>query len=109
MARSSMSAGTASNARPALPSSICRARLCDARISGSLPRQIVMPKDSFGMPRLLPVGIKLHDGGRGFLDRAPGHIELRPVEFRAQPPRIGDFVGHRLAVDIVLIRRPGAH
>src|SRR5262249_60265360 len=101
MARSSMSAGTASKARPALPSSICRARLCEARTSGALPRQIVMGENSFGRPRLQPVGVKFHDGGGGFLDRAPGDVELHPIEFSAESPGKSDFVGHGLAIDIV--------
>src|ERR1035438_8292148 len=100
-ARSSMSAGTASKAMPALVSSVCRARLFDAKINGNSPRQSLMLKaGSFPQPLPLPVGEQLQDGGRGLLDRSPRHVELRPIELGAQSPRERDFIGDRLAVDI---------
>src|SRR5215472_1064194 len=105
MRRSSMSAGTASNARPAFARSIFRARLCEARISGLGPRQSVM---LFGNPVPLPVGIKLQHRGSGLLNRAARDIELRPVEFRAEAPGVGDLVGDRLTIDIFLIAWTGA-
>src|SRR5882757_10926031 len=79
-ARSSISAGTASKAMPAFTSSVCRARLCEARINGVFPRQMVMTGKSFQRPVPLPVGVKFHDGRGGLLDRAPGYVEQRPVE-----------------------------
>src|SRR2546427_5541164 len=102
-ARSSISAGTASKAMPALASSVCRARLCEARISGCLPRQMVMTGKSFGRPVALPVGIKLHHGRGGFLNRTPRHVQQRPVEFGAQAPCERDLVGYRLLVDIGVV------
>src|SRR3954453_12743946 len=99
-ARSSISAGTTSNAMPALASSVCRAALCEARINGSFPRQMVMTGKSFQRPIPLPIGVKFHDGRGGLLDRAPRHIEQRPVEFYAQAARERDFIRHRLTVDI---------
>src|ERR1700688_2353445 len=100
-ARSSMSAGTASKPLPASASSVCRARLCEARISGNCPRQRLMLKAvSFGQPLPLPVGEQLEDGGRGFFDRAPRHVKLRPIEPGAQSPRKRDLIGNRLAIDI---------
>jgi hypothetical protein len=57
-ARSSISAGMASKEMPALASSICRARLCEARINGSFPRQMVI-RPSFRKPLPLPVGKQL--------------------------------------------------
>src|SRR6185437_14827884 len=99
IARSSISAGTASKSSPASVSSIFRARLCEARINAFDPRQSVM---LFREPVPLPVGVEFQDRRSGFLDRAPGHVELRPVEFRGEPLGIGDLIGHRLAVDIIL-------
>src|ERR1700719_972088 len=104
-----MSAGIASNAMPALASSIFRARLCEARINGSVPRQSVMADTSLRLPLPLPVAIKLQDGGGGFLDRSSCHVELRPVEFGAQPPREGNFVGHGLTIDILLAAWARSH
>src|SRR5450631_2109925 len=101
MARSSISAAIASKERPALASSICRVRLCEANINGFDPRQSVIGKSSFRKPLPLAVGVELQDRGGGFLDRSPCHVELCPIEFRAEPPRIGNLVGHRLTVDVV--------
>src|SRR5262245_16465019 len=109
IARSSISAGTASKATPALASSVCRARLCEARISGSFSRHMVIVSASFRKPLPLAVGEKFQHGGRGLLDRAPRHVKLRPTEPSAELPGVGDFVGHRLAVDILIIGGIGAH
>src|SRR5690349_15049960 len=116
MPRSSISAGMVSKARPALVSSICRVRLCDASTSGLFPCQIVMFQVScfkchgsgfIREPRALPVGVKLQDRSRRFLDRPPRHVELRPVEFRAQLFCKSDFVGNRLAIDVIFVARGG--
>src|SRR6266566_9273736 len=101
MARSSISAAMASKLRPALASSVCRARLCEASINGFDPRHGVIGKSSFGQPLPLAVGVEFQDRGGGFLDRSPRHVELRPIEFRAEPTRIRDFISHRLAIYIV--------
>src|SRR5215475_9133524 len=104
MVRSSISAGMASNSSPALASSIFRARLCDARIKTFGPRQNVM---LFRKPVPLPIGVEFQYRRGGLFDRAPGHVELRPVEFRGKALGIGDLVSHRLTIDIVLITRSG--
>src|SRR5580693_1562137 len=98
-----MSAGIASNTMPALASSICRARLCEASINGCCPRQSVMADRSLRLPLPLPVAVKLQDGSGSFLDRSSSHIELRPIEFRTQLSRERNFVGHGLTVNIVLV------
>src|SRR5438309_10706 len=90
-ARSSISAATASNSMPALASSACRARLCEASINGYFPRQRLIAKAaSFQEPLPLPVGKQLqHRGGR-FLDRSPCHVALHPIEPCAESPRERD-------------------
>src|SRR5882672_6290853 len=104
-----MSAVMASQPRPALASSICRARLCEASIRGFDPRQIVIGT-SFREPLPLAVGVEFQDRGGGFLDRSPRHVKLRPIEFRTEPPRIGDLIGHSLAIDVVFtVARTRAH
>ena len=40
---------------------------------------------------------------RGLLDRAPGHVDQRPIVLGAEPARGGDLLGHRLPVDILVI------
>src|SRR5213592_2580961 len=109
-ARSSISAATASNSMPALASSACRARLCEASINGYFPRQRLIPKAaSFQKALPLPVGKQLqHRGGR-FLNRSPRHVELYPIEFCAQSPRERDFVGDGLAIDIIVVASAGTH
>src|ERR1700742_3828404 len=99
-----MSAATASNARPALASSILRARLCEARINEVGPRQSVM---LFGEPVPLPVSVEFENRCRGFFDRAPGDVELRPIEFRGETLCVSHFVGDRLAIDVILVVRAG--
>src|SRR5206468_10446743 len=108
-ARSSISAGIASKEMPALASSICRARLCDARISGSFPRQMVIAKTSFREPLPLPIGEQFQHGRGGFLDRAARHVELRPTEFGTQFPGVSDFIGHSLTIDVIIVGGIGAH
>src|SRR6266849_4449449 len=109
-ARSSISAAIASKLKPALASSVCRARLCEASINGYFPRQRLIPKAaSFQKPLPLPVGKQLQHGGGRFLDRSPRHVELHPIEFCAQSPRERDFIGDGLAVDIIVVARTGAH
>src|SRR4030095_1537694 len=103
------SAGMASKAMPALPSSICRARLCEARISGCFPRQMLIAAASFRQPLSLASAEQFQTGRRGSLDRASCHVKLRPAESGAQSPRIGDFIGHLLAINIVVIAGLGAH
>src|SRR6266436_1655370 len=94
-ARSSISAATASNSMPALASNACRARLCEASISGYFPRQRLIAKAaSFQQPLPLPIGKQLQHGGCGFLD---------------QSPRERDFIGDGLPIDIVIIAWTGAH
>ena len=44
-----------------------------------------------------------NDRSRRLFDRSPRHIELRPVEFGAQFPGEGDFVGDGLPIDIGVI------
>src|SRR5689334_13873925 len=105
MLRSSISAAIASNVTPASASSIFRARLCDARINAFGPRQSVM---LFSEPVSLPVGVELQHRGGSLLDRAPSHVELRPIEFRGKPLGKGDLVGHRLTIDILFVARTGA-
>jgi len=41
--------------------------------------------------------------GSSFLNRAPGDIDQRPVVPGAKPPRCGDFLSNRLAVDILIV------
>jgi hypothetical protein len=53
------------------------------------------------VPATLPEECK--DRRRGFLDRAPRNIDQRPIVFRAQPPRGGNFLGHRLLIDIFVV------
>src|SRR5581483_7546812 len=105
MLRSSIPAAVASNVSPALASSIFRARLCDARISAFGPRQSAM---LFREPVPLPVGVELQHRGGSLLDRAAGHVELRPIELRGKPLGVGDLIGHRLTIDILLVARAGA-
>src|SRR6202022_734413 len=110
MARSSISAGTASKSMPALASSACRARLCEARISGNFPRQrLIWKAASFRKPLPLSVGEQFQHGGGGLLDRSPGHVKLRPIEFGAQSPGERDFIGNDLAIDVVVVAGTGAH
>src|SRR4051794_1891496 len=109
MARSSISAGIASKRMPALPNSICRARLCDARINGSFPRQRVMVQPSLRKPVTLAICIEFQHSGSGFLDRAPRHIQLGPVEFSAKPFCERDLVGYGLAIDVIVVAGRRAH
>ena len=46
---------------------------------------------------------KRHHRRRGLLDRAAGHVDQRPVVPGAEPARGGDFLRHRLAVDILVV------
>src|SRR5260370_6737911 len=57
------------------------------RATDSFPKLI-----SFRQPLALPVGEQFQDGGGGLLDRSPRHVELRPIESRAQSPRERDFI-----------------
>src|SRR5713101_6381817 len=107
-ARSSISAATASKLKPALASSVCRARLCEARINGYFPRQtLISQAGSFHEPLPLPVGKQLQHGGGSFLDRSPGHVELYPIESGAQSPRKCDFICDRLTIDIIVVAGAG--
>src|SRR5260370_16024143 len=109
-ARSSISAGTASKSMPALASSICRARLCEASTNGYFPRHRLIPKTvSFRKPLTLPVGEQFKHGGGRLLDRSSRHVELCPIEFCAQSPRERDFIRDCLAIDIIIVSGIGAH
>src|SRR5438046_256885 len=65
------------------------------RPTASVARGFAMPVStdlcyataSFHQPLPLSVGEEFQNGGRGFLDRSTGDIELRPIEFGAQSPR----------------------
>src|SRR3981081_733939 len=105
-ARSSMSAAIASKSMPALDNSVCRARLCEASINGNVPRHRLIPKAaSFRKPLPLPVGEQLQHGRGSFLDRSPCHVELCPIEFRAQSPRECDLIRDGLALDVGVVMR----
>ena len=43
-----------------------------------------------------------HSGGR-FLDGAARDIDRRPIVPGTEPPRGGDFLGHRLLIDIFVV------
>ena len=50
-----------------------------------------------------PIGEQRHDGGRGFLDRTPRHVDQRPIMLGAKPARERDLLSDRMAIDILVV------
>src|SRR5207302_10675423 len=85
---SSIAAGSTVNATPAASSIRARAVLAEARISGS----------AF---TAMPPHIELVDRRGGLLDRAPRHIDDRPVMLGEDAPRLAHLTAHRLNVRVI--------
>src|SRR5262249_58527824 len=86
---------------PAALRSILRTLLCEARMSGASASHSAMASSGQMMPT--PLTKMRQHGGSGFLDRAARHVDQRPVVPGAEPPRCCDFLGDRLAVDILIV------
>src|ERR1700704_5755452 len=97
-ARSSMSAETISRGIPAASMMARRAALFDASTSGSAASH-----SDISFHRLAaPLGQERDHRGGGLFDRAARDVDDRPGVLSAEGARQGDFLGHRLAVDILV-------
>src|SRR5262249_46933546 len=98
-ARSSMSAGAISSGTPAASSMARRTAPPEASTTswGALHRDM-------SVHRLATALAQQGDhGGGGLLDRPARHVDDRPVVLGAQPPREGDLLSHRLAIDVLIV------
>ena len=50
-----------------------------------------------------PFGEERKNGRRGFLNRTACDVNQRPIVPGAEPPRSGDFLSHRLLIDVFVI------
>jgi len=88
MRASSIEAGSISKAIPAARNITTRAELADAKISRS------------GIDSLPPLQ-QLVDRCRGFLDRATGNVDYRPMMFGKNPPGFAHLAAHRFDIGII--------
>src|SRR5487761_344534 len=85
---SSTAAASTRKSSPAAARIWARAGLAEARINSSRITAV-------------PAGQHLHDRCRGLLDRAPGHVDDRPVPLSEDPPRLAYLGPDRFEIDIV--------
>src|ERR1700716_1132154 len=99
MARSSLSGATISRGTPAASMMARRAALFDASTSGSAASH-----SDISIHRLAaPLGQERDHGGCGLFDRTARDVDDWPVMLAAEAAREGDFLRHRLAVDILVV------
>src|SRR4030081_3184350 len=97
-ARGSRRAETISSEPPAASMRARRAALFDASTSGSAASH-----SDISLHRLAaPLGEERDQGGAGLFDRAARDVDDRPAVLAAKAAREGDFLGHCLAVDILV-------